>query len=111
MKNKNYAIRVINRDCKTCDMYRDEQGNTCAIGALAEAAGVRVPKYGFIGNKGVSIGMPVSSRWVIKAGEAIAKKFGLDLEQQQEIQNLNDSSDNHTPRLRRRAIVQYLKTL
>jgi hypothetical protein len=108
MKWKAFAIRVIKRDCMAFQQYRDSRGNTCAIGALAEAAGVSVPKGTRWDGNSDGIASPSASRWVNRARKAIAKRFGLDADKQmRSIQQLNDKFEN--PAQRRREIIKLLR--
>lgn len=113
MKWKNYAIRVIKTDCMTCGEYKNAHG-TCAIAALAEAAGCKLPKdLGNQNSTGVGDGPPRNS-WVWRAIRAIERKFGLSREDQIDIQTANDSVDGHSRddvRRRRRAVLEVIKEL
>lgn len=95
------AIALIKKDCQINGRYVDQDGNTCAIGCLALDAGVREAT---LLKKNTE---PIY--WFKWAYLRIKSKFGLDLEAQEQIQSLNDTSRN--PKSRRRKIVHYLKSL
>lgn len=95
------AVALIKKDCQIRGEYTDFNGNTCAIGCLALAAGIRESTFTKRNNSPIYLFKGVYRR--------IKSKFGLNLVQQEEIQSLNDSSIN--PKIRRRTIVHYLKSL
>lgn len=95
------AVALIKKDCQIKGHYVDGDGNTCALGCLALAAGV---KKQTLENHNSS---PIE--WVETAYRKIKTKFGISLNQQSKIMGLNDSSSK--PETRRKHIVRYLKTL
>lgn len=96
-----HARRLLKQDCQLKGQYMDDEGNTCAIGCLGLAAGVKprtLRKYG---------GQPIS--WLAGLSRAIKRKFGLDWEQQLDIQRNNDCT--FYVRRRRSLVVRCLDQL
>jgi len=90
------ARKVLAADCATCGNYCDDLG-TCAIGALALAAGVDKEVLIIAESLGIGAVMP-SIIWsqetvdaVTQMRQAIYAKFGLTGENQSTIQRWNDS--------------------
>ena len=101
MKNKALFIKTIKSDCAIRSRYINADGETCAIGALALAAGCTEAQLRKAGDKRIGhlCAIPL----------AIRKKFDLDLEDMSRIQTENDWND--TSAARRSAILEYIKTL
>lgn len=103
-QQKDEIIKVIKSDCKIKQKYIDNDCNTCAIGALALAAGcsqeqLKVAGSSFIGFYGDII---------LTLSTSITDKFGLSVDQQQAIQATND--DYTSPEERQAAILELLET-
>jgi hypothetical protein len=97
MKNQNLAIKLIQKDCHIRGKLLDENGFTCAVGALALASGVTRKHL-------------LNQETLDMNGEIkIAKKFGLVNWQLSQIISRNDDE----PRLRdrRREVIKFLRTI
>lgn len=95
------AIKLIEKDCLARFHYVDEDGDTCALGCLALAAGVKRTTLRTYSRKIISF-LPNVAR-------KIESKFGLNAAHQDRIQYENDSTAY--VHKRRSAIVAYLKGL
>ena len=104
MNQKQYelAFSILKNDCKIRHRYVNKNGETCAIGALAEATGVWVtPGYHKYGNSR-KIGLH-------NGGGRLAGKFGLSLTELSYIQEANDA---HSSRERRvKAVLEALDAI
>lgn len=100
-KQKKQITNVIRRGCKIRYKYLNEDGNTCALGALGLAAGMKETVLRNH-NKTPSAAFP-SLRGIIKA------KFGLESHQINQIQEINDT--NSSMSARRAAILRYLNEI
>lgn len=94
-------MMVLGRGCKIAEKYIDDCGNTCAIGALAKAAGIdretlKSDNQTFI-----------SSLSVLQ--EAIMAKFGFNEEHLNRIQSINDANADETERTD--AVLTYVGNL
>lgn len=101
------VIAILEQDCKIPHAYINDAGETCAIGALALAAGVS-PQALKVNGFNLSI--------VAKPDFAmpIMAKFGLTLDQQREIQRANDHRADDllmTPEIRRRNVLNRVNEL
>lgn len=102
MKNRDVFIKAIENDCQTRFVYRDKGGQTCAIAALADAAGLShlVPDCESVYHN-VAIDHPHN---VILLTELCAF-YGLRADNLADVQAANDQ--HSTPEERRRAILTY----
>ena len=92
---------IIENDCKIQFEYKDEDGETCAIGALLEQTPLNIPeKLLKNGNTGIM------QFWNI-VGKALEEEFGIREDQAINIQELND--EYNTPEERRSAIMTYIE--
>lgn len=101
-KQKEEIIRIIKSDCKTRRVYIDCDGNTCAIGALAVAAGLTLPSPGAVSQSNLI-------RYYDELASPLMAAYGLDRYDLQMIQSLND--DYGTPKDRQNAILLYIDSL
>lgn len=102
MKNIKLLKKVISKDCKIASYYY-KRGQTCAVGALAIAAGVPVDVLKE-GSQKVINGNYDST---IEMRNAIHKKFGLSCGQLEVIQSQNDHFENSKDR--RSAILERIE--
>lgn len=93
-KQLELAITSIGGDCDISGYMKDEEGKTCAIGGLAESAGIRTGKW--------------NNRFDTVIG-GVRKFYGLSDIQVYEIMNINDTYAK--PTTRRKHIVKYLNNL
>jgi hypothetical protein len=104
-EQKRQALALIATDCENRFRYL-HNGQTCAVGCLARAAGVRDSTL-IIANE-----HPIGAQWIetiSRMRDAILSKFGLTPSQLQTIQALNDG---HTEREERvAAVTKYLNDL
>ena len=85
------AHTILKNDCKIRYRYVNKNGETCAIGALAEAVDVKVTTgYRTRGNA-QRIGD-------IQNARSLAREFGLSVDELSDIQDVND---RHSSRKRR----------
>jgi len=77
------AYAILEKDCQITKFYCTDEG-TCAIGALALAAGISESDLNEAGP------MAIHHKDCAPIAKAIFKKFGLDLFGQSSIQNSND---------------------
>ncbi len=89
MKNKQLALDELAKDCKIKHHYLDKQGNTCAIGRLAQLSGV--PNETLIAADVNPID-DKSNTDCSSMAEAIEKRFGLTAYELKTIQRLNDDA-------------------
>lgn len=114
MKNKQLAIRVLQKDCEITGSFY-VKGETCAVGRLALEAGVSPRKLASVDEVGVSYRAfgPQDDDYTWKVvKEILAKikaKFGLSKNQLQVIQSRNDRCDDRETRVKR--VVQYVSKL
>lgn len=102
---KQKAIDLIKADCQLRERYVDHLGDsddTCAVGCLALAAGVKRKRFDGMNNTAF-ISM------LGDVADAIRSKFGLSVNQQVVIQELNDGVMELEER--RYRIVDYLQSL
>lgn len=110
------AIKAtINTDAEAQFEYLNEQGETCAIGGLARAAGVndetlRAARSYFINTGKNNMRGDEADEYAALARirRTIARRYGLTNRQQQEIQNANDAINKQEDR--RAAIVALVET-
>ena len=76
------VIEILQNDCQITGVFINNQGETCAVGALAKAAGITDDYLHY--HAGV-----LDSQ---KLCRAIKEKFGLSRQQLLEIQSTNDSA-------------------
>jgi hypothetical protein len=95
------ALKVIKTDCRIAKKY-EENGKTCAIGALAVAAKIRLPGKK---NNEQRISAPTLTAFRLR----LSKHYGLDEWELGRIQALNDAGATMTDR--RRYIAAYLKDI
>ena len=94
-EQKERIKQIIENDCMAAGVLLNEDGETCAIGALLIAAGEQ---------------LEVGIRVVAGAqGATLFETFGIGYLALRTIMSLND--DNRTPALRRSAIIKYLDTI
>lgn len=105
MKNKELAIEIIGKDCAIKYAYCDADGLTCAVGALALAAGAKEWELRDAKTASIWCDDPLVARLRF----LIESKFGLVEVDLAHIQDWNDASD--TPEKRRIAIIGFLNTL
>lgn len=99
---------VLEQDCILAGQYVNADGQTCAIGALAEAAGFDIKRL--LGKRTNNRGILESEDKRTLLGqmrEAIKEKFGLSLSQMKLIQRHNDM--NFSPEHRRGSIRNFLE--
>lgn len=112
MRNKQQAIEVIQNDAEIRCQYINHEGQTCAIGGLAKAAGLDL---GFLlkhtAAAGTSNGMGIlyKGRYIGRVRAAIRKHFNLTPEQMWDIQERNDRFKERQDR--QQSIIEYLLTL
>lgn len=100
MKNKSLAIETIKNDCKIAHHYINEQGETCAIGALALAVGLTLPDVDDTFKQNDPINhLPLCG--------LLMEKYNLSESTLSLIQAAND--ENETPESRRKAILALLE--
>lgn len=109
MKNKQLALSIIRSDCKLQDFYVSNCGKkTCAIGALALAAGIsRKQLREGDGEDDGRNGSSIRSRRDLRL--AIVGRFDLNVGQLDRIQQINDETEDHHERVAK--ILEYLKSL
>lgn len=94
------AVRgVLAEDCAIKGRYINTEGETCAIGALALAAGVRKSSLVMAAGRSIHHKDPIMNR--IRA--RITNKFGLTDSQLGDLQNTNDSY--HISSVRRERVL------
>jgi hypothetical protein len=93
------ALKVVKTDCRVARMYKDGE-KTCAIGALAVAAKIRLPAKK---HNDQHIGAGVLDEF----RDRLMKHYCLSEFELMDIQFLNDK--NVTMTARRSAITEYLK--
>lgn len=101
-KQKVKILKVIKSDCQIRRRYQDEQGQTCAIGGMAKAAGIKLPPAGSR-NNGVGI------TGLKRMSGNLRKHYGLRIFDLMQIQGLNDEIANR--RQRKKLIAEYVGTL
>jgi hypothetical protein len=100
-------VTIIQTNCQTRGVYKDpETGETCALGALLEAAGIQIPEAFYVGYPGGwgSDSIEVSDLAESRAG--LDRVYGLTVDDLVAIQAANDWHE--TPEERRDAILSYL---
>lgn len=95
------AVALIKKDCQIRGEYTDFNGNTCAIGCLALAAGVKKSTLLRSGTNPIE--------WLPGIARRIKSRFGLSMDEQADIQQENDSC--HVLKNRRRGVLKLLKSL
>ena len=102
MKNRDVLIKAIENDCQTRFFYRDAEGQTCAIAALADAAGLGhlVPDFESEG-RNLAINHPRNALLL----NALCEFYDLWDYELTDIQTANDCC--FTPEERRAAILSY----
>ena len=100
-RQKEAARKILAADCETRCVYYNE-GRTCAVGALAIAAGVSTATLIRHNNRAIS------SSFAAYIREAIRRKFGLTTEQLDGIQYENDRY--YLVPQRRRSVLNRLDT-
>lgn len=104
MKNKRLLLRLIANDCGISTKYINDKGDkTCAVGAMALAAGVTKAKLRKLGKS------QIGSVRCASIAVAIMEKFDLTPYQLTCIQQLNDFSGHIE--FRRSEIIIYLETI
>jgi hypothetical protein len=105
---RNEVIKYINEDCDIRHKYLNDDGQTCALGYLALKAGVDKLTLLAAG--------PVAISWAEDNGSPIDEiykhiksRFGLLINQQNIIQQLNDKGLD--PSERRKTIVEYVSSI
>jgi len=106
LNQKQEIIDIIKGDCKISSMYIDSNNCTCAIGALALAAGVSKTDLIIAGAKSITNEYCDSTITIL---EATQKKFGLSPNNLREIQIRNDCNNSSFARQER--ILEYLNNL
>ena len=76
------VLKIVSKDCGAAAEYLDENGQTCAVGAIARAAGVTDKQLRRQNNNKI-IRRPMLYR-------PIRERFGLTVEELMKIQNIND---------------------
>jgi len=97
------AIRVVERDCEIRERYIDRDGRTCAVGALAVAAGVELNYRANYNCTGIGSPRPK----LVEMRRAIGAKFGLDEADLQRIQHTNDAIEAQSER--RKKIAAFIR--
>jgi hypothetical protein len=95
-------VAVVRKDATTRFIYKKPNGTTCAIGGLAEAAGIPLPPKD-------SFEVSILSSQVTSFADALSNHYGLSLDQLDSIQDINDQHRLTTSR--RKAIIDYVESL
>ncbi len=108
MKNKKLALAELAKDCKLKHQYLNGDGETCAIGRLAQLSAVPDDTLRKAGGASIeNISDPGIAR-------AIADKFGLSMDEMRTIQRLNDDHSWHqelSTEERIAAVLKYVTSL
>lgn len=128
--NKEKVIEVIMGDAEITHAYINAEGQTCAIGGLAKAAGyeldyelmegMKAPGYAEMDDFSRNLRKLNSKRIghifdsddinpVVEMGLLIHKTYGLTASQMRSIQHINDAFSDREER--QRAIVEFVETL
>lgn len=99
------AIAVIAEGAKACGYYVVSEGDTCAVGSLALAAGIALPSPHAWENK-----LPIQSAALRDMASRLVEAYGLSLRELAVIQSLNDLYWWDVD-VRRRYIIEYLEML
>jgi len=100
-EQKREALLALERGCQIAHSYINCSGKTCAIGALAKRANVTRDKLEEAEQDFITICKELSS--------AITYRFGLSIQQQISIQNLNDKFEDEEDRTG--AVMRYVNSL
>jgi len=114
-KQKAEVLELIAKDCEVRFTYINAQGQTCAIGHLAKAAGCPLDDLivalaydvSAFGPNVVDTSEPRKA--VGRMQEAIKQRFGLLYMHQRDIQSINDSNKDRTNRIK--AITAFVEGL
>lgn len=106
LAQKRRIIKIIESDCKIKDRYVNENGSTCAIGALLRDAGVELPDLNSEKNVTVITELPDELK-------ILQEVYGIEAMDAYRIQSINDGSgfpytERVTPKKRRKKIIEYL---
>lgn len=106
-KQQREILAIIAKDCTLARHYF-EDGKTCVIGGLAQAAGVR--KMALVNAGSGRINSDVWEPEMRPIWQAIWRKFGITLEQQVRLQDVNDEAEPDTLKTRRRKLAAIVKS-
>lgn len=103
-KQKAKLVKVIKGDCQIGGRYINEAGQTCAIGALCQAAKVKIPDPSNIENDSC-----ILSPALVAMVRGLKRAYGLEKHYLAEIQKINDLG--WSPDDRQKIILEYLETI
>ena len=103
-EQKQQIINIIENDCLSHCLYISYTGKTCAIGALAQAAG-----WDFRDETTYKNAQPILSPSNRPLAQHVSDAYELTFDQLECIQRLNDAY--YTVEERRIAIIKYINTI
>ena len=94
-------LNVIANDCKAQYVYRNHNGCTCVIGGLAEHASIPLPStelnacgVGSAGEFYYGNGKQLSTAPINDLVSRLGSRYGLTREDLQDLQHINDATDD-----------------
>jgi len=92
--------KIIRKDANVQNTYKDEDGKTCVLGGLAEAAHIKLPKLIYNSES-------IDHKALQSFRKQLKKVYGLNNFQLDELQNINDNND--VLRERRYRLIEFTK--